>query len=67
MNRQVFFSTIDFIFPLLARLRIVAYVWNPFLANIKAISQPIPLEPPVTTATRMLSPFGLLLFLLLQK
>ena len=66
MNRQVFFSTIDFIFSLLARLRIVAYVRNPFLANIKAISQPIPLELPVTT-TRMLSPVGLLLFLLLQE
>jgi hypothetical protein len=33
------------------RLRIVAYVRNPFLANVKDVSNPIPLELPVTTAT----------------
>ena len=28
-----------------------AYVKNPFLAKVKAVSKPIPLELPVTTAT----------------
>jgi hypothetical protein len=40
-------------------------VYNPFLANVKAVSNPIPLELPVTTATGVISPFGFLLLLLL--
>jgi hypothetical protein len=34
----------DFIFS-------VAYVTNPFLANVKDVSWPMPLELPVTSAT----------------
>jgi len=45
---------IDFIFSLLLRLRIVAYVRNPFLAKIREVSNPMPLELPVTTATLLL-------------
>jgi hypothetical protein len=44
-------AEIDFIFSLLLRFLIVAYVRKPFLANIRDISNPIPLELPVTTAT----------------
>src|SRR5687768_12499125 len=44
-------SATDLILSLFARFRIVAYVKNPFLAKVKAVSKPIPLELPVTTAT----------------
>jgi len=33
------------------RFLIVAYVRKPFLANVKHVSNPIPLELPVTRAT----------------
>ena len=37
-NGNFSFSATDFIFPLLLRSRIVAYVRNPFLANVKDVS-----------------------------
>jgi hypothetical protein len=40
-----------FIFSLLLRFLIVAYVRKPFLAKIREVSYPIPVELPVTTAT----------------
>jgi hypothetical protein len=45
----------DFIFSLLLRFLIVAYVRKPFLAKIKEVSYPIPVELPVTTATLWLA------------
>jgi hypothetical protein len=36
---------------LLSRLRIVAYVRNPFCAKDTEVSKPMPLELPVTMAT----------------
>jgi hypothetical protein len=44
----------DFMFSLLLRFLIVAYVRNPFLARIREVSYPIPVELPVTTATLLL-------------
>jgi hypothetical protein len=41
----------DFIFSLLLRFLIVAYVRKPFLARIREVSYPIPVELPVTMAT----------------
>jgi hypothetical protein len=45
----------DFIFSLLLRFLIVAYVRKPFLAKIREVSYPIPVELPVTTATLWLA------------
>jgi hypothetical protein len=41
----------DFIVAPFPRFLIVAYVRKPLLANVKDVSNPIPLELPVTTAT----------------
>ncbi len=43
-NGNFSLSASDFIFSPLWRLRIVAYVRKPFLANVKEVSWPIPLE-----------------------
>src|SRR5829696_1052789 len=45
----------NFIFSLLLRFLIVAYVRKPFLAKIREVSYPIPVELPVTTATLWLA------------
>jgi hypothetical protein len=41
----------DFIVAPFPRFLIVAYVRKPLLANVKDVSNPFPLELPVTTAT----------------
>jgi hypothetical protein len=45
----------NFIFSLLLRFLIVAYVRKPFLAKIREVSYPIPVELPVTMATLWLA------------
>jgi hypothetical protein len=48
---KAFLVATIFIFSLLLRFLIVAYVRKPFLAKVRELSYPIPVELPVTTAT----------------